>query len=69
VSCRLILSSAKGADARLFRAVDQFDVAEDEPLNPDSVAYIVKRAVERIGLEVADLRAIACAPASPPRRR
>jgi site-specific recombinase XerD len=35
----------------LFRAVDQFDMAEDTPLDPDSVAYIVKRAVERIGLE------------------
>jgi site-specific recombinase XerD len=35
----------------LFRAVDQFDIAEDSPLDPDSVAYIVKRAVERIGLE------------------
>jgi integrase len=36
----------------LFRAVDQFDIAENEPLHPDSIACIVKRAVERIGFEV-----------------
>jgi site-specific recombinase XerD len=46
------LEKAAITEGPLFRAVDQFDVAEDEPLHPDSIAFIVKRAAERIGLEV-----------------
>jgi hypothetical protein len=48
------LEQAAIAEGPLFRGVDQFDAAEDRPLHPDSVAYIVKRSVERIGFEVGE---------------
>jgi integrase len=49
---RTWLEQAGITEGPLFRGVGQFDVAEDEALHPDSVAYIVKRAAARVGLEV-----------------
>jgi integrase len=34
----------------LFRAVDQLGVVSEKPLHPDSIAWIVKRATSRAGL-------------------
>lgn len=51
---RTWLEAAAVEEGPLFRAVDQFDVPEDNALHPDSIAYIVKRATARIGLNVAD---------------
>ena len=38
----------------LFRGVDQFGMVSDQPLSPDSVAWIVKRAAGRAGLNAID---------------
>jgi site-specific recombinase XerD len=38
------------ASGPLFRAVDQLGVVSEEALCPDSIAWIVKRAVQRAGL-------------------
>jgi integrase len=51
---RIWLEQAGITEGPLFRAVDQFDVAEDKALHPDSIAYIIKRAAARTGLEADD---------------
>jgi len=51
---RTWLEAAGLTDGPLFRAVDQFDVPEDGALHPDAIAFLVKRAAGRIGLNVED---------------
>jgi site-specific recombinase XerD len=48
------LEQAGIIEGPIFRAVDQFDVAKEGALHPDSVAYLVKRAIARVGLAEQD---------------
>jgi site-specific recombinase XerD len=48
------MEAAEIASGPLFRAVDQFGLPAEQPLRADSIAWIVKRAVRRAGLNPAD---------------
>ena len=51
---RAWLQQAGIMDGPLFRAVDQCGLVGKRALHADSIAYLVKRAVGRAGLEIGD---------------